>query len=83
MVDPAGSPVVRGHHLAKLANTVLATPQPDPDLAIELGLRCLATARTTGSARITTELHSLDRTLTRHWPNLPGTAEFREALTAT
>ena len=73
----------QGHHLAKLANTVLATPQPDPDRAIELGMRCLATARSTGSARITNELRSLDQTLTRHWPTLPGTAEFREALTAT
>jgi transcriptional regulator with XRE-family HTH domain len=72
----------QGHHLAKLANTILATPQPDPERAITLGLRCLAIARSTGSARIIKELRSLDRALTRRWPTLPGTAEFREALAA-
>jgi hypothetical protein len=58
----------QGHQLAKLANTVLATHQPDPERAVELGLRCVATARSTGSARITKELRNLDRTLMRRWP---------------
>jgi len=61
---------------------VLATPQPDPERAITLGLRCVATARFTGSGRITKELRTLNKTLTRRWPTLPGTAEFREALAA-
>jgi hypothetical protein len=72
----------QGHQLAKLANTVLATTQPDPERAIELGLRCVTTARSTGSARITKELHTLDRALTRRWPTLPGTTELHEALAA-
>lgn len=72
----------QGHQLAKLANTVLATAQPDPDRAVALGLRCIRTARSTGSARIAKELQSLDRTLTRDWPAFPGRAEFHEALTA-
>ena len=72
----------QGHQLAKLANTVLATPQPDPERAITLGLRCVATARFTGSGRITKELRTLNKTLTRRWPTLPGTADFREALAA-
>jgi transcriptional regulator with XRE-family HTH domain len=70
----------QGHQLAKLANTVLATTQPDPERAVELGLRCVTTARSTGSARITKELRTLDRTLTRRWPTLPGTTELHEAL---
>ena len=72
-----------GHRLAKLANTVLATPKPDPERAVELGLRCIATARSTGSARITTELRSLSTTLTRRWPSFSGTMAFREALAVT
>lgn len=72
----------QGHQLAKLANTILATAQPDPERAVELGLRCVATARHTGSARITKELRSLDRTLTARWPSLAGTAELHEALAA-
>ncbi|WP_376771199.1 XRE family transcriptional regulator [Rhizomonospora bruguierae] len=71
-----------GHQQAKLANTVLATATPDPERAAELGLRCVVTARTTGSARIAKELHTLDKTLTRRWPNLPGTAQLHEVLTA-
>lgn len=72
----------QGHQLAKLANTVLATPQPDPERAFALGLRCISTARTTGSARIAKELRTLDKTLTRRWPTFAGTAEFHEALAA-
>lgn len=59
---------------------MLATAQPDPDRAVELGLRCVATARSTGSARITKELRTLSGTLTRRWPTFPGTAELHEAL---
>jgi hypothetical protein len=70
----------QGHQLAKLANTVLATSQPDPERAVALGLRCVSAARTTGSARITKKLRALDRTLTRRWPTFPGTAEFHDAL---
>jgi len=69
-----------GHQLAKLANTVLATAQPDPDRAAALGRRCVATARDTGSARIVKELRNLDRTLTRLWPALPGSVEFHDAF---
>jgi hypothetical protein len=61
---------------------VLATTQPDPERAVELGLNCVAAARATGSARITKELRSLSSTLTRHWPTFAGTAELREALAA-
>lgn len=71
-----------GHQLAKLANTILATGQPEPERAADLGLRCVATARHTGSARIRKELQTLDRTLTSHWPKLPGTTELHEALMA-
>lgn len=70
-----------GHQLAKLANTVLATSQPDPDRAAALGLRCVQTARGTGSARIVRELDVLDAALTRRWPGLPGTTQLHEALT--
>ncbi|HEX8346667.1 MAG TPA: hypothetical protein VF657_18275 [Actinoplanes sp.] len=72
----------QGHQLAKLANTVLATTEPDPERAADLGLRCVATARDTGSARIAGELATLDRTLIRRWPTLPGTVALHEALTA-
>lgn len=72
----------QGHQLAKLANTLLATNSPDPERAVELGLRCITTARSTGSARITKELHTLQGTLARRWPTFTGTAEFREALAA-
>lgn len=70
----------QGYQLAKLANTVLATAQPDPERAITLGLRCVASARSTGSARIANELRALNRTLTRRWPTLSGTAELREVM---
>ena len=71
----------QGHQLAKLANAVLATSQPDPERAADLGLRCVATARQTGSARIAKELRALDRSLSSRWPKLPGTSELHEALT--
>jgi transcriptional regulator with XRE-family HTH domain len=71
----------QGHQIAKLANTILATPQPDPERAAHLGLRCVATAHHTGSARIADELHTLDHTLTRRWTNLPATTELHQALT--
>jgi hypothetical protein len=70
----------QGHQMAKLANTVLATSQPDPDRAADLGLRCVATARQTGSARIAKELHTLDHTLMTRWAHLPGSVELHEAL---
>ena len=72
----------RGHQLAKLANIVLATTDPDPERAADLGLRCITTAKATGSARIANELQMLDRTLNYCWPALPGTIAFHEALTA-
>jgi hypothetical protein len=37
---------------------------------------------TTGSARISKELRTLDSTPTRRWPTFAGTAEFHEALAA-
>jgi hypothetical protein len=72
----------QGHQLAKLANAVLATSQPDPERAAALGLRCVQTAQLTGSARIDKELRTLDTALTRRWPSLPGTVEVHEALAA-
>jgi transcriptional regulator with XRE-family HTH domain len=72
----------QGHLLAKLANTVLATAQPEPERAVSLGLQSAAAARITGSARIGQELHGLDRTLSRDWPTLPGRRELHEAVTA-
>jgi hypothetical protein len=70
----------QGHQLAKLANTVLATSQPDPERAAELGLRCAQTARSTGSARIAKELRTLDATLMTKWPTVAGSVELHEAL---
>lgn len=72
----------QGHQLAKLANTVLATSQPDPERAAALGIECLQIAQTTGSGRIAKELKTLDATLTTRWPRLTGTAELHEALAA-
>lgn len=69
-----------GHQLVKLANTVLATSQPEPDRAASLGLRSVQIARETGSMRIGRELLNLDAALTRRWPRLPGTVELHEAL---
>lgn len=70
----------QGHQLAKLANTVLATAQPDPERAAQLGLRSAQTARSTGSMRIAKELRTLHATLTAKWPNAAGTTELHEAL---
>ncbi len=50
----------RGYQMAKLANTVLATKQPEPERAAQLGLTCLDLARQTGSARIGKELDTHD-----------------------
>lgn len=72
----------RGHLLAKLANTVVATKEPEPDRAIALGLRSAIGAKATGSARIGLELRALDRVLTLRWPTLPGRAEFHEVVDA-
>lgn len=72
----------RAHQMAKLANTVLVGPQPDPERAADLGLACVPAARDSGSARIGNELRDLDRALTTSWPDLPGTGALHEALTA-
>ncbi len=72
----------QGHQLAKLANTVLATKEPEPERAIALGLRSATAARTTGSARIGQELRTLDSVLTSRWPALPGRQELHEAVAA-
>jgi hypothetical protein len=70
----------QGHQLAKLANTILALPQPDPDRAAALGLRCIETAQGTGSARIGKELAVLDTALSRRWPDRTSTVQLHEAL---
>ncbi len=72
----------RAHQLAKLANALLQTAQPDPERAAALGLSCVGVARTTGSARISGELRTLDRTLRRRWRDLSSTTELHEALAA-
>lgn len=72
----------QGHHVAKLANAVLATTQPDPERAAALGMECLQIAGDTGSARIAKELQTLDAALSGRWANLPATAEFHQALAA-
>ncbi|HEX6074623.1 MAG TPA: XRE family transcriptional regulator [Micromonosporaceae bacterium] len=72
----------QGHQLVKLANALLTTEQPDPERAAALGVECVATAETTGSARIVKELRALDQTLSRRWPTLPGTHEVHGALHA-
>ncbi|MGH3940084.1 MAG: helix-turn-helix domain-containing protein, partial [Pseudonocardiaceae bacterium] len=71
----------RGYQMAKLANTVLATKQPDPERATQLGLACLDLARQTGSARIAKELGILNATLTARWPDQPDVRTFHDALT--
>ncbi|MGQ0776485.1 MAG: helix-turn-helix domain-containing protein [Pseudonocardiales bacterium] len=70
-----------GYQMAKLANTVLATKQPDPERAAQLGLACLNLARQTGSARIAKELGTLNTTLTARWPDQPDVRTFHDALT--
>jgi hypothetical protein len=72
----------QGHHVAKLANAVLATPQPDPERAAALGMQCLQVAGGTGSARIAKELQNLDAALRSRWANLPASAELHLALAA-
>jgi len=71
----------RGYQMAKLANTVLATTQPEPERAAQLGLACVDLSRQTGSARIGKELRTLDATLTARWPDQPDVRAFREAFT--
>ncbi|MGH3719550.1 MAG: helix-turn-helix domain-containing protein [Pseudonocardiaceae bacterium] len=71
----------RGHRLAKLANAVIATRQPEPDRAAHLGLTCLDLTRHTGSARIKKELHTLHKALLAKWPDQPGTRAFHDAFT--
>ena len=73
----------RGYQTAKLANTVLATKQPEPERAAQLGLACLDLARQTGSARIAKELGTLDATLTARWPDQPDVHAFHDALTTS
>ena len=73
----------RGYQMAKLANTVLATKQPEPERAAQLGLACLDLARQTGSARIAKELGTLDATLTARWPDQPDVRAFHDALTTS
>jgi hypothetical protein len=70
----------RGHQMAKLANAVIATRQPEPERAAQLGLVCLDLARHTGSARISKELHTLDVALMARWPDQPDTRAFHDAL---
>jgi hypothetical protein len=70
----------RGHRMAKLANAVIATRQPELDRAAQLGLACLELARHTGSARISKELHALHRALLARWPDQPGTRAFHDAF---
>ncbi len=72
----------RGYQMAKLANTVLATTQPEPERAAQLGLACVDLSRQTGSARIGKELGTLDATLTARWPDQPDVRAFHEAFTA-
>ncbi|MEU4155450.1 helix-turn-helix transcriptional regulator [Actinoplanes sp. NPDC026670] len=72
----------QGHLLAKLANTVLATKDPEPDRAIALGLRSATAAAFTGSARIGTELRTLDTVLAARFPTAPGRHELHEAVAA-
>ena len=72
----------QGHLLAKLANTVLATKEPEPDRAIALGMRSASAAQFTGSARIGKELRTLDTLLAVRFPTLPGRRELHEAVVA-
>jgi hypothetical protein len=71
----------QAHQMVKLANTILATAQPDPGRAADLGLSCVPIAHATGSACIAKELRTLDRTLMGRWPSLLSTVELHEALT--
>lgn len=73
----------RAHQLAKLANAVLKTAHPDPERAAIIGLNCIDVARSTGSARIGTELQLLSRHLSRGWPALACTKQLQDALATT
>ncbi|MGH3817085.1 MAG: helix-turn-helix domain-containing protein [Pseudonocardiaceae bacterium] len=70
-----------GYQMAKLANTVLAIKQPEPERGAQLGLASLDLARQTGSARTAKELRTLDTTLTARWPGQPDVRAFHDALT--
>lgn len=70
----------RAHLSVKLANTLLASPHPDPERAAQLGIDSAATSHSTGSARIRKELTTLDHTLTTRWPDLPATLTLHETL---
>jgi hypothetical protein len=70
----------RGHLTAKLAVTITQTSHPDPARAARLGMDALAIARDTGSARITRELHTLDRQLLVRWPDHPASRDFTAAI---
>lgn len=61
---------------------MLATAEPDPERASDLGLRATPIAKATGSARIAGELNTLDKALSRRWPTLAGTLALHEALLA-
>jgi len=70
----------RGHLTAKLAVAVTRTGHPDPDKAAGLGMDALSAARQTGSARIISELRTLDQRLTERWPGHPAGRALHEAL---
>jgi hypothetical protein len=72
----------QGHLLAKLAVSITQAAQPYPGRAPSLGLDALAIARTTGSARILSELNLLDSQLTARWPGQPASRSLNEALAA-
>ncbi|MBM0274805.1 helix-turn-helix domain-containing protein [Micromonospora tarensis] len=72
----------QGHLQAKLANTVLATKEPEPERAIALGMRSVSAAHLTGSARIGEELRALDTLLAARFPTAPGRRELHEAVAA-
>jgi hypothetical protein len=69
--------------MAKLANAVIATTQPEPDRAARLGLACLDLARYTGSARVSKELQTLHGALMTRWPDQPNARAFHDALAAS
>ena len=71
-----------GHLTAKLAVAVTRTAHPDPGKAAGLGMDALSAARQTGSARIISELRTLDQRLSARWPAHPGSRALREALAA-
>ncbi len=73
----------RGHQMAKLANAIIAAEQPEPDKAAQLGLACLDIAGYTGSARISKELHTLDKALMARWSDQPDARAFHDVLVAS